>query len=112
MNMIVFSTLAGAPLAILGLSSPQTPQRDCLFTIHPQINVETFRSKEGQVIFPDRPTEYPCSYAKAKSGTVVEFQNQNGWRFVVRIAADNAGTWSASKDTETISGHAIAPFGD
>ena len=112
MNMIVLTTLAGAPLAMLGLSTPVTPQRHCIFMLHPQINTETFRSREGQVVFPDRPTEYPCSYAKSRSGTVVAFKNQNGWRFVVRIAADDEGTWSASKDAETISGHAVAPFGD
>jgi hypothetical protein len=112
MNLIVFKTLAGVPLAILGLSTPVAPQRDCIFMVHPQIEASTFRSKEGQIIFPDRPTEYPCSYAKKKGDTVVAFTNQNGWRFVVRIPRDAEGTWSASKDTATISGQAIAPFGD
>jgi hypothetical protein len=106
MNLIVFKTLAGVPLAILGLSTPVAPQRDCIFMVHPQIEASTFRSKEGQIIFPDRPTEYPCSYAKKNGDTVVAFTNQN------RIPRDAEGTWSASKDTATISGQAIAPFGD
>ena len=112
MHMIVFSTLVGAPLAMLGLSSPEVPQRSCVFVVHPQITSETFRGKEGQIVFPDRPTEYPCSYTKTKAGTVVAFTNQNGWRFVVRLARDNEGTWSAAKDADSVSGRAVAPFGD
>ncbi len=112
MNMIVFSTLAGAPLAMLGLSTPVTSHRDCIFMVHPQIKVETFKGREGQVVLPDRPTEYSCSYAKTKNGTTIEFKNQNGWRFVVRIGARDEGTWSASKDAESIHGVAVAPFRD
>jgi len=112
MNMIVFSTLAGAPLAMLGLSTPVTSHRDCIFVVHPQVKTETLKGREVQVVFPDRPTEYPCSYAKGKSGTTIEFNNQNGWRFVVRMDAHDQGTWSASKDAESIRGLAVAPFGD
>jgi len=112
MNFIVFSTLLGAPLAMLGLSSPVAPQRDCIFVIHPQITAETFKSREGQIVFPDRPTEYPCSYVKDSNATVIRFENQIGWRFVVRIGKDDEGTWSASKGAETVSGEAVAPFGD
>jgi hypothetical protein len=112
MNMIVFSTLAGAPLAILGLSTPVAPHRDCIFMLHPQITSAIYKGKEGQIVFPDRPTEYPCSYTKSKAGTIIAFTNQNGWRFEVRIARNNEGTWSANKDTDTISGQALAPFGD
>jgi hypothetical protein len=112
MHMIVFSTLVGAPLAMLGLSSPEVPQRSCVFVVHPQITSETFKGKEGQIVFPDRPTEYPCSYAKTKAGTIVAFTNQNGWRFVVRLARDNEGTWSAARDADSVSGRAVAPFGD
>ena len=112
MNMIVFSTLVGAPLAMLGLSTPVGPQRGCVFVVHPQITSATLKSKEGQVVFPDRPTEYPCSYTRDKTGTVVGFTNQTGWRFVVRLARNSEGTWSASKDAESVSGRAVAPFGD
>jgi hypothetical protein len=111
-NTIVFSTLAGAPIALLDLSTPATHQRDCIFVLFPQITTATFNSREGQVLLPDRPTEYPCSYSKGKKATVIAFKNQNGWQFVVRIDSENAGTWSASKDAETLSGVAIAPFGD
>jgi len=112
MHMIVFSTLVGAPLAMLGLSSPEVPQRSCIFIIHPQITGEIYKGREGQIVFPDRPTEYPCSFQKSKAGTTISFTNQNGWRFVVRLARDNAGTWSAARDADSVSGRAVAPFRD
>lgn len=112
MHMIVFSTLVGAPLAMLGLSSPEVAQRSCVFVVHPQITSETFKGREGQIVFPDRPTEYPCNFQKSKTGTVVSFTNQNGWRFVVRLAPDNEGTWSAARDADSVSGRAVAPFKD
>jgi len=112
MDMIAFSTLAGAPLAILLLSAPEAPKRDCVFTIHPQIEAATFQGKEAQIVLPDRPTEYPCSYVKGRAGTVIAFTNQNGWRFVVRIGRDNEGTWSASREAETVSGRAVPPLPD
>jgi len=112
MYFIVLSTMLGAPLAMLGLSSPVAPQRSCVFMIHPQITPEVFKSREGQIVFPDRPTEYPCSYVKDHGATVIRFDNQVGWRFVVRIGKGDAGTWTASKDAETVSGRAVAPFGE
>ena len=112
MNLIEFMTGAGAPLAMLGLSMPAAPQRDCIFMIHPRITSAVFDSREGQVIFPDRPTEYPCSYIERPDGTEIAFTNQNGWRFAVRIAADNKGTWTASMGRETVSGRAASSFGD
>lgn len=111
MNMIVLMT-AGAPLAILGLSTPVAPQRDCIFMIHPQITSAAFESKEGKIVFPDRPTEYRCSYAKTKRGADIAFTNQNGWRFEVRIGRGDEGGWTASLAGETISGRAFSPFGD
>ena len=113
MHMIVFSTLVGAPLAMLGLSSPEVAQRSCIFIIHPQITSATYKGREGQIVLPDRPTEYPCRFQKSKSGTAITFTNQNGWRFVVRLARNNEGTWSAAKeDADSVSGRAVAPFGD
>jgi hypothetical protein len=112
MNFIVLSTALGAPLAMLGLSSPVAPERHCVFMLHPQITADVFKGREGQIVFPDRPTEYPCRYDKNRNGTVIEFKNQNDWRFVVRIGADDEGTWSASKEAETVGGRAVAPFGD
>jgi len=112
MNFIVFSTMLGAPLAMLGLSTPVAPQRHCVFVIHPQITSEVFKSREGQIVFPDRPTEYACSYLKDGKTTVIRFENQTGWRFVVRIGKNDEGTWAASKDAEMVSGRTVAPFGD
>jgi len=57
MDFIVLSTALGAPLAMLGLSSPVAPERHCIFMVHPQITTEIFKSREGQIVFPDRPTE-------------------------------------------------------
>jgi hypothetical protein len=112
MNMIALMTAAGAPLAMLGLSTPVAPQRDCIFVIHPQITPAVFKSKEGKIVFPDRPTEYPCSYAKRRDGTAIAFTNQNGWRFEVRIGRGNKGTWKASSGSDTVSGRALSPSGD
>jgi hypothetical protein len=111
MNMVVFVTSAGAPLAMLGLSTPVAPQRDCIFIIHPQATAATLESKEGKIILSGRPTEYPCSYTKQRNGTVITFTNQNGWRFEVRLER-NEGTWKASTDSETVSGRAFSPSGD
>ena len=112
MNMIVLMTAAGAPLAMLGLSTPAAPQRDCIFVIHPQITSAVFQGKEGKIVFPDRTTEYPCSYSKRRDATSITFTNQNGWRFSVKIGKGDEGTWTASKDQETVSGRAFSPFGD
>ena len=112
MNVIEFMTAAGAPLAMLALSMPAAPRRDCIFVIHPRINSAVFDSRESQVVFPDRPTEYPCSYTERPDGTEIAFTNQNGWRFSVRIASDNTGTWTARLDRETVSGRAVSSFGD
>ncbi|MBR0708063.1 hypothetical protein [Bradyrhizobium liaoningense] len=112
MNMIVLMTAAGAPLAMLGLSTPVTPQRSCIFMVHAQVTSAVFESKEGKIVFPDRPTEYPCSYAKRKGGTEIAFTNQNGWRFEVRIDRADEGTWKASLADDAVSGRAFSPFGD
>ena len=112
MNMIVLMTAAGAPLAMLGLSTPVTPQRSCIFMVHPQITSSVFDSKEGKIVFPDRPTEYPCSYARTKGGADIAFTNQNGWRFEVRIGRGDEGTWKASLADDAVSGRAFSPFGD
>jgi hypothetical protein len=112
MNMIVLMTAASAPLAMLGLSTSVGPQRSCVFMLHPQITPAVFESKEGNVAFPDRPTEYPCSYSKRRGITTISFTNQKGWRFTVRIGRDDEGTWLASLDQDTVSGRALSPFGD
>jgi hypothetical protein len=112
MNMIVFMTAASAPLAMLGLSTPVAPQRSCIFMRHPQLTSAAFESPEGKVVFPDKPTEYPCSYSKRRDGTAITFTNQNGWRFSVKIGKGDEGTWTASREQETVSGRAFSPFGD
>ena len=112
MSTILFSTLMGEPLAMLGLSTPAVPQRQCIFVPHPQIASQTLRSRAGEIVFPDRPTEYPCSYARRRDGTVIEFENQIGWQFVVHIGVDNEGIWWASKGAERLTGHVTSPFGD
>ena len=112
MNMIVLMTAAGAPLAMLGLSTPVAPERNCIFMIHPQITSAVFESKEGKIVFPDRPTEYPCRYARTKGGADIVFTNQNGWRFEVRIGRGDEGNWKASLADDAVGGRAFSPFGD
>ena len=112
MNMIVLMTAASAPLAMLGLSTPVAPQRSCVFMLHPQITPATFESREGKIVFPDRATEYPCSYVKRDGVTDITFTNQNGWRFSVRIGRKDEGTWTASLEQDTVSGRAFSPFGN
>jgi hypothetical protein len=112
MDMIVFDTMARMPLAVLLLSTPVAPQRDCVFTHHPQVDAATLTSKEGKIVFAQYHSEYPCHYSSTKSGTEITFVNQDGWHFTVRIKGDNEGTWSANREAETISGRAVAPFSD
>ncbi|GLR87101.1 hypothetical protein [Bradyrhizobium iriomotense] len=109
MNLIVFMTAAGSYLAMLGLSDPVAPQRHCIFIIHPLINKAAFQSKEGRIVFPDRPTEYPCAYTERKDGATIAFTNQNDWHFEVRVARGNQGSWTASKGDERVSGRALYP---
>ena len=112
MNFIVLKTAIGAPLAMLMLSTPVVPERDCIFMRHPQVPAAILRGREAQVIFPDQTTEYRCSYASGVKETLIRFENQIGWKFVVRIGPRGDGTWSASREAETISGSAVAPFND
>jgi hypothetical protein len=116
MNMIVLATSAGVRIAMLGLSTPVAPQRDCIFIIHPQPTAEArheaLESREGKIIFPGPATEYHCNYEKQRGGTLITFTNQTGWRFEVRIGRNDDGTWKASMDSETVSGRAFSPFGD
>jgi len=109
MNLIVFKTAAEAPLALLLLSTPAAPLRDCIFRLHPAMSMDDFRAREGEVVFPDRTTEYRCSYATTGDETLIEFENQIGWKFVVRMGTGGSGTWSAERDAETISGIALEP---
>ena len=106
MTAILFSTLKGAPIAVLLISTPATQARQCIFSVAAQ-NVETFDSAEGQVLLPDRPVEYDCSLTTGRSGTRVEFNNQNGWHFLIRLDGRNRGQWSATKATQTLSGLAL-----
>jgi hypothetical protein len=55
-------------------------------------------SREGQVILPDRPTEYSCRYTSNADGTTVTFENQNGWRFMVKLGASDEGEWTATSE--------------
>jgi hypothetical protein len=114
MNMIVLVTSAGVRLALLGLSTPVAPQRDCIFIVHPQATMAAreaaLASREGKIMFPDRTTEYPCSYSKQGKVTLITFTNQTGWHFEVRIKRSE-GSWQARMDNDTVSGRAVSPFG-
>jgi hypothetical protein len=103
MTAILFSTLKGAPIAVLLLSTPDHQGRQCIFNVAAQ-DAATFDSPEGQVLLPDRPTEYQCKLTTGPKETRVEFENQNGWHFVVRLDGDSKGRWSATKVAQSLSG--------
>jgi hypothetical protein len=107
MHSILFSTREGSPIAILGLSEQVAPVRDCIFVVAARDN-ETHNSREGEIVLPDRPTEYTCDFSSGPDGTMVAFANQNGWHFLVRLDAEEEGEWSATRDGETVSGHAMS----
>jgi hypothetical protein len=106
MTAILFSTLKGAPIAVLLLSTPTMQARQCIFSVAAQ-NVEIYDGVEGQVLLPDRPVEYDCSLTTGRSGTRVEFNNQNGWHFSVHLDRRSRGQWSATKAAQTLSGLAL-----
>ena len=106
MTAILFSTLKGAPIAVLLMSTPAMPARQCVFNVAAQ-SVEVFDGVEGQVLLPDRPVEYDCSVTTERGGTRVEFDNQNGWHFLVRLDRRRRGRWSATKAAQTLSGLAL-----
>jgi hypothetical protein len=103
MTAILFSTLKGAPIAVLLLSAPTPQGRQCVFTVA-ALDAATFNGPEGQVVLPDRPSEYQCTLTSGAKETRVEFENQNGWHFVVRLDGKNKGRWSASKAPQALSG--------
>jgi hypothetical protein len=103
LNTVLFSTIKGAPIAFLLLSQPEAERRQCVFVVSAR-DVATYSSPEGRAILPDRPSEYPCTFRSSHSGTMIEFKNQIGWSFTVRLDTDDDGEWSASKDGERLSG--------
>jgi hypothetical protein len=107
LSAVLFSTLEGAPIAFLLLSQPEAEKRQCVFVVTAP-DVETHESPEGRAILPDRPREYSCLFRSSRSGTVIQFKNQIGWSFTVRLNAHGNGSWSASKGGERLSGLATA----
>jgi hypothetical protein len=106
-NSILFSTSAGAPIAVLMLSQPVAAERSCVFVVAAH-DVETFNSPEGQVLLPDRPVEYPCRYMARPEGVTVAFENQKGWRCEVRLDRSQQGHWTARKDGVLHTGEAAS----
>ena len=64
MNSILFSTLKGAPIAVLMLSSPARAERECVFVVAAQ-DIETFESAEGQMLLSEL-----CPLIDAQHGIV------------------------------------------
>jgi hypothetical protein len=110
MNSVVFQNHEGTPIAMFGLSAVE-PERTCVF-INMCFTVELFRSRESEVLLPDRPTEYRCRYVEADDGYEISFQNQNGWRITVALDDAAGGRWSAEKDGERIEGLALGLTGE
>jgi hypothetical protein len=106
MQTVLFSTQEGSPIAFLLLSQPTPPGRRCVFVTGAR-DAETFNSREAQILLSDRPTEYDCSITTGPDGTHLEFKNQNGWHFVVRLDRDRKGQWSGRKASEVLSGLAL-----
>jgi hypothetical protein len=106
-NSILFSTAAGAPIAVLMLSQPGAAERTCVFVVAAQ-DIETFDSPEGQVLLPDPPVEYPCRVMARPEGVTIDFENQKGWRFEVRLDRNQQGHWTARKDDVLHTGEAAS----
>ena len=111
MHTVVFQNHEGAPIAMLGLSAPVAPERNCIF-INMCFTVELFRSRESEILLPDRPTEYRCRYVEAGDGYEISFENQNGWRITVALDDEAEGEWSAERGGERIGGLAQGLSGE
>ncbi len=107
MNSILFSTLKGAPIAVLMLSSPATAERECVFVVAAQ-DIETFESAEGRVLLADRPIEYPCRFTATTEGAVVTFVNEKGWSFEVKLDRAEHGHWVARRHDIALLGRAAS----
>ncbi len=108
MNTLLFSTLKGAPIAVLMMAQPGAAERDCVFVTAPHAKVETLQSAEGRALLPGRPAEYRCRHTSGRNGTEIVFENQLGWRFTVRLGRDEKGRWSGEKDGARLSGEAAS----
>jgi hypothetical protein len=106
-NSILFSTLKGAPIAVLMLSSPATAERECVFVVAAQ-DIETFESAEGQMLLSDRPVEYPCRFTATAEGVVISFVNQKGWSFEVKLDRAEHGHWVARRHDVALVGRAAS----
>jgi hypothetical protein len=111
MHGVVFQNHEGMPIAMLGLAAPVAPERNCIF-INMCFTAELYRSRESEVLLPDRPTEYRCRYVEVGDGYDITFENQNGWRITVALDDEAEGQWSAEKDGERIEGLAQRVTGD
>jgi len=109
MNLVVFATLKGAMIAILGMSTPVAPQRSCLVVRHALLDQDTARGPEAWIVLAGYPGEFPCAYQSSKRGTVVSFVNPDGWRFEVKLDRREAGRWWAWKGPWRLSGKAYGP---
>jgi hypothetical protein len=107
-NTLLFSTLKGAPIAVLMMAQPGATERDCVFVTAPHAQVETLKSDEGRALLPGKPTEYRCRYSTGRNGTEIVFENQLGWRFTVRLDRNEKGRWSGEKDGAKLSGQAAS----
>jgi len=105
MNSVVFQDRDGTPIAMLALSSPTAPERDCIF-MSICFTVEALQSRESEILLPDRPTEYRGRYDAADDGVEIRFENQNGWRITVTLDNEGEGEWSAEKNGERVEGFA------
>ncbi len=103
MNTIMFSTEDGMPVALLILAESRGDHRNCVLM---QAPCGANDSVHAAILLRGRPLEYASGYASESDGTVVAFQNEDGWRILINLDRDDEGDWLATRGNETVFGQA------
>jgi hypothetical protein len=103
MSTIMFSTEDGVPVALLMLAESRGTNRECVL-LQPPWGAND--SLHAAILLRGRPIEYASGYANETDGTVVAFQNQDGWRILINLDHNDEGDWLATRGSETVFGQA------
>ena len=106
MNSVVFQSAEGVPFATLLMSRPGA-ERTCMLIRMPGSETQV-DCREARALQPGRPSLYACDCAQDSDGTRIAFENDDGWRITVNLAAQR-GEWSAVNGGERLKGLAHAP---